>query len=145
MLTKIHIGALKSADLIGFGWRNESGKSRIRAYSKDQMLCELEIETESAPSVATFCHACLNAADLSEPWKTILASLKVGDELRLTWLPDHDSNTYVSTRGLHADVLQLIVLRRTPGNSLRRLVFHVLTSITPNNAVRLVQGIRRRA
>jgi len=77
----------------------------------------------------------LHSAQVTETWRTVVALLRVGDDVSLVWAAGN-SNGYLTEAGLHRDELRFIVKRGE-----RTMTFHVMTDVCPNNSARMIKTL----
>ena len=85
----------------------------------------------------------VHGAGVSRQWATIAGFLRPLDQLTLMWIANNNSQI-IEEKQLHHDMLRLHVLRRTKGRhgshgKTKNFVFHVSSSITPNNTARMIR------
>jgi hypothetical protein len=88
--------------------------------------------------------AMISASQHSPAWRTIAGLMREGDELHLSWLADYHNNGYVNAVGLHADVLKLTIVRKSPTTGKKsEMHFEVEMGVSPDNSARMIHGIDR--
>jgi hypothetical protein len=81
----------------------------------------------------TSCFYMIHSALFSQEWLTVTNALRVGDQLRLAFVADNNTET-IRTAGLHIDNLHLDVIR-----SRRPMRFLVAYSVSYDNSARMVR------
>jgi hypothetical protein len=150
-LTKMDLAALRKADATCFD-HNARGVNQIRAIKRHE-------PTETDPYATDVTHRVvvdstirsyvdgefgLSATNFQafemmhsprEHWLTVLAFLRVGDVLQLSWIRG-SSTGYLQEAGLHRDELYLLVWRNGKESK-----FMIDVSITPDNTARMTQRV----
>lgn len=75
----------------------------------------------------------IHTAEYRETWRTVVELIRAGDRVRLDWVADNNSTTLVEHE-LHADELRLHIARGE-----RKMIFHIATSVTPDNSARMIR------
>lgn len=155
-LTAVDLKALRTADDLVF--RCIDGASTIKCIKRvtgdpwqTEKYYSIDVESHGAKDASEFC----NSSQYHEEMRTTLKHLKVGDLLTLAWHKDYGSNGYAkaashdgsyveayhdtvsSFQCLHVDVLRLEV--RKEGKE-GKDVYHLATSICPNNSARMIRA-----
>ena len=144
-LTKNQVQALRTADSIVFrrvllSKENNSAIDRIELIKKGQdgpWTTEQRIVIDMLPGFEikryrAFAH--IGSAQFDNIWATISGLIKEGDILQLHWAADYHTNNLMEERGLHGDVLQLIVKRKN-----KRFTFVIDSTTTLDNSARMIQ------
>lgn len=154
-LTKLDIQALKQASRVAF--HLSKGQSSIVGIKevanpgpyderdrRHEILCKTEMRDyrhgaygngERTPLESYSCFELVHGGQYDECWRTVVDSLRVGDELKLQWVAD-GGNQYTKEVGLHLDMLRLMA-RRANGKWLAWLID---VSICPNNSARMIRS-----
>lgn len=164
-LTRMDIAALRKADRVSFHYNvrhvdNGERRSFIRAHKeptyaereRDPFAREQIHEIDLGPNGEH--HRVINygdrhdggwsafesvmAAQVTETWRTVVRSLKVGETIVMHWTRDNNSET-IRKADLHVDELTVSVGKEGAQNGARW--YHIATRITPDNTARMVQRI----
>lgn len=153
-LTKMDIAALRKADMLSV--HLVSGKQSVRAIKRAE-------RTEKAPFAQDIEYAigaevtldyragldaevnarckCFGLIWLYQSQLThatsIINTLRVGDGVRFSFYPDGGSNGYLAGRGIHRDLLYIIVYRK----GVKHAQFEIEDSTCPDNTARMCQGV----
>jgi hypothetical protein len=90
---------------------------------------------DDAPQVSAF-HL-ISSVRFNRVWQTIVGLLAVGDEIRLVWLADNNTET-LREANLHADELTLIAIRRGR-REVRHLAFFIAHAVRLDNSARMIR------
>lgn len=148
VLTSTDVKALKEADHVSFVHRENDNHEIICTKSLNKPT-PWESEKRYYISIDSHihqtyrdkytrnqAHTSLHNYDMN--WRTITELLKVGDNLKLRWHVDGHTNGYMEKADLHGDYLELQI-NRIVGKKEKRLSFLVDSSVTPDNAARMIQ------
>lgn len=151
-LTKIDLAALRQCDSIvvhfkGAGESSVKAIKRARTSERDPFAAD-QHHTIAAPvncrhvygvpahtHAEAFGHISVYHGQTT-PVGSILAVLRVGDQIGFEFYPEAHSNGYLIDAGLYGDVLNLHVTRGK-----QRLVFEIDHCNSPNNSARMVRGV----
>jgi hypothetical protein len=89
-------------------------------------------------SQAPECFYMSHSAKYDHALQTVIASLRVGETLRLNWTADNN-NDHVREAGLHVDQLELVVaLPEREGTPRRFRTYRITTAVCADNTARMI-------
>lgn len=155
MLTKDDIAAIRKADMLSVHLSSQNPQGLVRLiknkphnagpFETDQeyhwqnvkVIVETMMGTNAVQRGVAQCHELVYFYhDQGTPASSIMKTLRVGDEITLSFYPDAHSNGYVAAAGLHADALYLHVRRNG-----KRQSWKLAVSICPDNSARMCHGV----
>lgn len=157
-LSKIDIAALRKADDISVHLHLDKPQGVVRLIKRKHVTAHdpFAVDTEHTLDVpvslygsqgrdglaagAVKCHALVGLYHSQHSHAScVINTLRVGDEIEFVFAPDHHSNGYVASAGLHADALKLYVRRQGK----RVAEWTLYTGICSPNSARMCDGVVR--
>lgn len=151
-LTREHIRELRKADRVSFTHSQSGHRIRVTRPvsqgSQDEISIEIPVDSvvngmtgvENAEEFRKNCNCHLllwaNCGFHSRQWGTVAELLKPGDHIILHWGRDYHTNENTRKADLHADRLELQVVRRDR----RKYSFLIEVQICPDNTARMIRN-----
>ncbi len=141
MLTKEYLKALKQAETICF--RLTNGKHTIEAskkvsdgiYGDHTVNADLEVDgriTDYGKNGGEISEAFgyIGSAKFCPEIQTLISFLRAGDQLKLEWIANNDSEV-LTKAGFCQDELKLLVTRESKTGKVSVLTFHIDSQVSP--------------